>query len=163
MRSHDLRQPKSGRAFCCSAESGHMVAANQRPSPHGALGPLKSMPDKPGLYKLGNMANTFQSLTLISLVMWAVTMLNRNISRSIYTNPKGVNKNKPVNFFFFFFYVSTGGGGGVYRWVPGRRRAPVGKPTKLIKGINPPSLTVTIYCYWIELWQLYSPGVFSSF
>lgn len=62
----------SVRAFPCNAKVGHAVAAYQRGFSTGAMGPLKSLADKPGLYKLANMANTFQLLTLISLVMSAM-------------------------------------------------------------------------------------------
>lgn len=58
------------RAFRCDTKVDHGVAAYQRVF---FLGALKSMPDKPGLYKVANMANTFQLLPLISLVMSAMT------------------------------------------------------------------------------------------
>lgn len=72
VRSHDTRQSNTGRAFHCSSQVFHEVAVYQRGFSNGAMGPLKSLADKPGLYKLANMANTFQLLTLISLVMSAM-------------------------------------------------------------------------------------------
>lgn len=65
VRSHDTRQSNTGR----NAKVFQEVAAYQGGFSNGAMGPLKSLADKPGLYKLANMANTFQVLTLISLVM----------------------------------------------------------------------------------------------
>lgn len=72
VRSHNTRQSNTGRAFRCNAKVGHEVAAYQRVFSNAAMGPLKSLADKPGLYKLANMANTFQLHTLISLVMSAM-------------------------------------------------------------------------------------------